>query len=805
MIPRPPVPSPAWRSLLPVLLVASQLVGAQPANEPLEDFVTTDGMVYAASEVDGVLYFGGSFRSVGSRTGSGVPVSFATGEAEAVFPRINGSVNVAIGDGRGGWFVGGTFTLVGGLIRSNLVHIRSDRTVDPDWSPTVAGGYVKSLVLSGDTLYLAGAFTHVNGQARNRAAALDAASGSVRDWDPDANAAVKSMVVSGMTVYLGGDFTNVGGQTRAYLAAVDASTGQATAWNPGVSGAFGATVSVEALLIAHGRLFVGGYFTGVGGQPRSMAASVDLPSGLVDAWDPGVDSVTLVAPTVFALAEDGNTIYLGGVFTTVGASSRVNLAAVDATTGLTTSWDAQADLGLSGGLPTASVSALAVYHEALFVGGILFNIGGQPRAFAAALDTTTGSATAWDPQPNMLATTFSGIGDTIYVGGLFGALASSPRTNLAAVDLRTRKVTPWNPTASANVWALLSVSNSIYLGGEFKFVSGLVRSNLAAVDLATGEVSDWAPNPNLYVLALASWRDRLYVGGGFTNIAGMARTNLAEIDLGTGLPTSWDAALNRAQVRTLAVQGDTLYAGGLINTARGQTRRRIAVFDLETGELTPWESGLPNSSGLNVEVVAPFGDRVYVGGRFQLVGGVSRTNFVALDATTAAVLPLVAHTDQPVTALAATSNQVFLGGNFTVVNGQKRSCLAALDVRSGQLTSWTPDSDFYVQKMFIFRDVLYPAGVFLRIGGQTSRGLAAYPLSLTAPPTIVEGSARQLADGRFGFQVYAPGAPQATVQVSTNLDFWQDLVGVTLVGGNAWFLDSEAPDHPRRFYRLSVP
>src|SRR5262245_23997957 len=115
---------------------------SQPANEPLEKFVVTDGVVCALAHTNHVIYFGGSFGLVGVRTGGGVPVSANTGQAESVFPSVNGEVEAAIADEQGGWFVGGGFTLVGGLLRTNLAHIRKDRTVDPDLAAGVVGGRV---------------------------------------------------------------------------------------------------------------------------------------------------------------------------------------------------------------------------------------------------------------------------------------------------------------------------------------------------------------------------------------------------------------------------------------------------------------------------------------------------------------------------------------------------------------------------------------------------------------------------------------------------------------------------------------
>lgn len=775
---------------------------SQPANEPLADFITTDGAVYALAETNNVLYLGGAFRSVGLRTGGGVPVDITTGEAEPVYPKFNGTVQVAISDGAGGWFVGGAFTLVGESVRSNIVHIRSDRSVNPAWSPAIGGGSVQTLWLTNGTLYVGGSFTNVNGQTRNRLTALDAVSGSLLAWNPDANGAVNALAVYGTNVYLGGEFSNVGGQTRNRIAAVNHTTGALATWNPGASGSTSA--SVNAFEISGGRLFVGGYFSSIGGQSRGNAASFDLATGNLEAWNPGIGTATIVAPTVFAMAADGDTVYVGGVFSRVGAITRVNIAAVDAVTGLATSWDAHAGLLLSSGLPTSSIWGITVWSNTVYVGGSLGEIGGQSRSYAAALDPTTGDALPWNPDPNVNVLTLSGSGNSLFMGGVFSALGSVPRTNLAAFDLTTKQVTPWNPAALGNVWALQIVNDQMYIGGEFTNINGVARARLASVDLTTGALSDWNPNPNSFVVALARWQDRLYVAGGFTNIAGVYRTNLAEFDLTTGTPTAWDAGINRAQVRALAVSGDTLYAGGLITTAQGQARQRIAAFDLTTGLLTPWNPGISTSGAANVEAIEPVGDVVYIGGRFSTVAGQNRTNFVAVDAETAAVLPMSAHTDQPVTGLAATTNQVFIGGNFSVVNGQERAYLASLSVATGQLTAWNPGADFYDQRIYMIKDVLYPVGVFLRVGGQTSRGIAAFPLT-AAEPGFVANSTRSLPDGSFQFQVYAPGAAQVTVLGSTNLSTWEPIQNLNLVGGHGTYTDVNVPNHPQRYFRLMLP
>jgi trimeric autotransporter adhesin len=777
--------------------VIHSIASAQPANDPVENFIATDGYVYAMAQTNNVLYIGGMFSSVGLRTGSAVPISATTGLPLTNYPKVNGTISSIVGDGQGGWFMGGTFTRVGGLARSNLVHVLGNMSVDPNWQPNAVGGAVGVLLVSGSTLYIGGSFTNVNGQARNRLAALDKASGTLNSWNPNANGTIQAMAGNSTNIYIGGEFTSMGGQTRNRLAAVDATSGQPTTWNPN------ADDFVQAMAVSNGRLFVAGYFGVIGAQTRSCVASFDLGTGQLEAWNPNVQSSTIVQPTVFCLAVSGSTVYLGGGFSLVGGVTRVNVAAVDATTGLATSWDAHADYGFSSGIPLASIQGMGIFGNTLFVGGNLINIGGQPRKFAAALDLTTGNATTWNPDPNMYAMSFYGAGDTIYMGGVFSAVSSIARTNLAAFNLSSGQVLPWSPSVMTNVLALAIAGNNLYVGGEFYQVNGVTRSNLAAFDLSSGTLTSWNPSANVYVDALATWGNQLYAAGGFWTIGGVPRTNLAEFDISSGAMTSWDPALNRATVKALAVSGDTLYAGGLISTVAGQARRRMVAFDLPTHTLNSWDPGFPTGAS-SVEVIVPFEDRVYVGGRFNTVGGQNHTNLVAIDMETGQVLPWTANSDLPVYALAATTNLVFAGGDFTIIGGQKRRYLAAMDSATGQVTGWDPSPDFNMKTMRIFDGTLYTGGIFLRMGNQSGRGIAAFPLTIVQPPIIATGSLKRLGDGRFQFEM-SSASSAVIVQGSADLAGWQDLQTLTMTNGSAQFSDPGALGQSKRFYRLVVP
>ena len=103
-----------------------------------------------------------------------------------------------------------------------------------DFAPSLNGAG-RSLAVSqdGKTLYVAGEFDQVNGEAHSRMAAFDISHGHgtlISSFRPKFNTVVKDIAVAGDTVYVGGFFTKVNDQKRVRLAALKASTGELLSW-----------------------------------------------------------------------------------------------------------------------------------------------------------------------------------------------------------------------------------------------------------------------------------------------------------------------------------------------------------------------------------------------------------------------------------------------------------------------------------------------------------------------------------------------------------------------------------------------
>ena len=185
-----------------------------------------------------------------------------------------------------------------------------------DWSYrelplTFTGSGPTSLDVDGNTVYLSGEFSAVNGPNRVRLAAVDRATGALQPWRPtlDSPAIVRT---AGHRVWIAGAFTRVSGQRRRGLAEIDPASGAAMPWHPDAPGvSFGEYFSagVNALDIdAHGHLYASlgpeSLFgppdpTGrptVGGQATGFTVAFSTTTGCRVPWRPASPGLVAVLP-----------------------------------------------------------------------------------------------------------------------------------------------------------------------------------------------------------------------------------------------------------------------------------------------------------------------------------------------------------------------------------------------------------------------------------------------------------------------------------------------------------------------------
>jgi hypothetical protein len=223
-----------------------------------------------------------------------------------------------------------------------------------------------------------------------------------------ANKPVYSVVRAGAYVYIGGKFNQVraippgspGKSIKSIgIARLNAETGVADAsWTHEVTRSDGAIASVRAIAVAGGKVWIGGKFDRVDGEPRLNLAAFSESTGELD---PGVTARvgTGLSDEVRALLASGSTVYMGGKFATVDGVGRKRLAAFDLNGGLT-NWRPRTGY---------TVRALTFDCEGddVLAGGAFETAGGpsgalQTRKRIALFDASTGALEAWAVPPGDL-------------------------------------------------------------------------------------------------------------------------------------------------------------------------------------------------------------------------------------------------------------------------------------------------------------------------------------------------------------------------------------------------------------------
>jgi hypothetical protein len=626
-----------------VVLGASAPAGASPPVTADSGLPVADSTVDTIATSGNTTFIGGEFDAIGPRTGAMLEFHASTG-ANVATPQVNGGgIDSMVPDGSGGWYIGGDFDRVNGAVRYGLAHELGNGTVDPNFpqlshQPLSADNHndaVASLALSSDgkTLYVGGFFVSLGGVARQSIAAVSTATDAVTSWAPQLKGTspdVSHIVLGAGTtigsVFIGGNFTGVGSVSTTDLAKLSTSTGGADLlFAPDPTGSPTVSLSALALSSTGSALYVGGTFTHIGGTARNdlaRVATTGASEGDTEAWDPEPDGIV---STIVVSASVGS-IFVGGLFEHVGGVARNGLAALNSSNGDATSWNP--------GLSAASdVAQLSLDGSDLLVLGEL-GIGGGTRS-VAVIDLTSAAVGSFDPSFNGEVLTAAAAGDEVVLGGVDLTTNASARSDLAALDPygRLQSFAPTFTGEFGSAVTALAISpdgKTLYVGGGFTAADGQPRDDVAAFDIATGALTAWradVPDGIVNALSLSADGKTLYVGGLFDHLGAddQARKDVGAVSTATGDATAWSPGFTGTAVSTLALSHDsgTVYVGGAFSSLGGQPRTNLAALSASgTGAATAWAPN-PHGGGFTPEVnsLAVGADgTVYVGGTFATIG-----------------------------------------------------------------------------------------------------------------------------------------------------------------------------------------
>ena len=348
---------------------------------------------------------------------------------------------------------------------------------------------------------------------------------------------------------------------QAYLARFSSSTGN---FDSSFSPVFSDTANPAALKLTtvvvspDGKtLYVGGHFTdvqiGATVSPRGYGAAFDLTTSppTLTSWNPKANGAILaIAPS-----PDGSTLYLGGEFSKLGATSRPFVGAVDAATGGSVTPWAPAVNNLVNSI------AVAPGSSAVLVGGYFSTFNGLTQQGIGSTDATTGVSV--NPWPNILPTGLS--------------------INSQVTDIIVGPATMANPDGIGYVsvqGAGIGNFDGDY-AADIKTGAELWESDCFGDTQALLIVGSW-----LYKASHAD--DCSYAPGGFPPVALKAGAKLSrhllDQSLTDGSVGFWNPNTNGGPVTgdlgpyAFATDGSSLFAGGDFSLVNGKQQEGIAIF-----------------------------------------------------------------------------------------------------------------------------------------------------------------------------------------------------------------------------------
>ncbi|WP_193598113.1 LamG-like jellyroll fold domain-containing protein [Microbacterium sp. YJN-G] len=297
-------------------------------------------------------------------------------------------------------------------------------------------------------------------------------------------------------------------------------------------------------------VYIGGNFSNVGGVNVARIAALDVATCRVLPF-----RAPLPGSTVTALDVHENTLYAGGLFTSVGSARRLAFAAFDATSGALLDWVADA-VRTRDDLPSAVGQARAVQASPdgtkVVVGGDLFEINGVYSHSIAMVTAATGPNGAggevvrtypsgFIPNTSVTKTIVDGGDGRFYIGneGTGGGVFDGK----AAFSWETGDQI-WRDTCLGAVQDLLVRGGTVYSASHHHNCAGInafpdgIRRYFNAQSTETMEFFGWLPLGNdgigegigpralTVVTGRTTGKDYLWSGGEFTRINGSDQQGL---------------------------------------------------------------------------------------------------------------------------------------------------------------------------------------------------------------------------------------------------------------------------------------
>ncbi len=551
---------------------------------------------------------------------------------------------------------------------------------------------------------------------------------------------IYSLALGHDALYVGGAFTAASGIPVSRIAQWDGVTWKQLG-EPGLQGVDG---SVFSILVKGDSVIVGGQFTTAGGVPVNNIA---VWKRSINRWFPLEEGVFGGANAyVSSIVNRGDTIFVGGQFTTAGTTPANNVAVL-----MNGEWKSLGTGNQNG--VGGTVNALAILKDQLYVGGNFTRAGNRAvNSLARWSGIWSDVGGGVDGYVNTLVVSPF---NTLMVGGKFITAGPDVVKNLAMWD-----GSDWANTSirdgdlSGNPDQVLSGNTGVYQGwidGEVRAVAFQDRTMFVAGNITRafpgGQTFQYTNVANItryhhfiagrshyyqlgrgtdgYINALAADKENLYVGGQFIQAGGLTANYVARWD-----GTAWF---------TLGAQ-----IGNVVTGLAVRQEKVFAVWNPKAigssepmGRVVKWNNpgwiffGGPIAG--QIFAIQRLGDDAIVGGAFVNAGEQVAVNVARLSLLDGSWHPLtrgsgVAGGDiSYVRAIAEQAGTLYLGGEFTVADTLPALNVARWESSTGAWSALGKGLNGAVRAIAVAPNGdVFAGGEFLTSGGDTLRRVARW-------------------------------------------------------------------------------
>ena len=435
-----------------------------------------------------------------------------------------------------------------------------------------------------------------------------------------------------------------------------------------------------------------GDFPSYNGVGRNCIARINTDGSLDTAFNPA-DGVDPFNGFIYSVALDsaGRPV-IGGSFTAFNGTAQNNIARLNATGSLDTSFNP--GNGADGTIWTVAVQP----DNKIVIGGDFTHYNGVARNHIAQLNADGSLDTTFDPGANAPD-------DSVYALGLVPGSISISRTNVAGITTPAEDDQIFNVGATAGRltvnYNMQQQTNRMQVsyGGVVIYDTGVAtNSGTFALNFGPGAATNLllimnpggalpGTNWNYTATAATSAGSSIYIGGNFINVGSYGFSGIAELNADGTLDTSFNPGIGSDDaVNALGVLSDgSVVIGGAFTHVNGFSYNHLAKLGADG---TVDATFMPGTGGADNDVysVTPQSNgTIYVGGEFTSFNGTHRLGFTRLysDGTvdtsfmdTAynqfAGLPRIYFSDPLGRVLACgvqSDGNVMIGGSFNLVGG----------------------------------------------------------------------------------------------------------------------------------------